>query len=618
MRLHLEKNHLESRKLLSSGHPIKKPKKRISVNMAFLVLALTLFSTTPLFALVNVSGPITSDTTWTSIDSPYIVTGIVTIKESQLFGSPPILTIEPGVEVRFNEGAGIQVGDNIQNGVLRAVGSEYNEILFTSNKTPPAAGDWQGIDFSNVVSTNASTITHCIIEYAGETTGSIDIKDAEPSIEDSTIRLSGTTGITSKEGSFTLSNSTIEQSTGNAVYIENATVDINNNTFSDNVGDYDIYCGDGAKGDITANTMNKSIFNVNYWLQVLVNYFIWNTNNQIELTPNQVGDFLSSNVIRNTDPDSKIMVTGGTITDSATWTNVVPYHIQGEIDVAFGVTLTLKPGANLKFQKGVGNLKVNSGELFAVGKPGEPIIFTSADVVDPGNGDWDGIYLLNSGDMTSRAFLINCIIEYAGSDDGDYGNNNGAIYISETNSAYILQSIIRYSETSGVYSEASSSPFVQHCNITHCYNYGIYREILDVGYWISAKNTWWGNSTGPNDPSDADGLSNPSGLGLNVTNYVDYVDFRNTDEIDYNTDEDNSGAGDGLPDWYEYLYFKGTDSTDGSDDTDEDGVSDAVEFKIGTNPTDGTDLKGPGIYYEYDEKGRITKIMKVPSTYTVQ
>ena len=62
------------------------------------------------FGETYVSGAITQDTTWTLTGSPYIVTGDVTVRYSTYNSSTATLTIEPGVEVRFEPGTGLYVG----------------------------------------------------------------------------------------------------------------------------------------------------------------------------------------------------------------------------------------------------------------------------------------------------------------------------------------------------------------------------------------------------------------------------------------------------------------------------------------------------------------------------
>jgi parallel beta-helix repeat protein len=98
-----------------------------------------------------VSGPINADTTWYFADSPYIVTGDVTVEPGA------ILTIEPGVEVRFDATFTI-----IVDGTLIANGTNVDRITFTSNLSVPAKGDWYAIRLR----TDYNHIDNADIEYA--------------------------------------------------------------------------------------------------------------------------------------------------------------------------------------------------------------------------------------------------------------------------------------------------------------------------------------------------------------------------------------------------------------------------------------------------------------------
>lgn len=72
-------------------------------------------------------------------------------------------------------------------------------------------------------------------------------------------------------------------------------------------------------------------------------------------------------------------------------------------------------------------------------------------------------------------------------------------------------------------------------------------------------------------------------------------------------DEDH----DDLQDWWEEQYFGNLNSGPGSD-PDGDEVINSVEFQLRSDPT-VDDLPGPGIHYEYDERGRIKKIYRIPA-----
>jgi hypothetical protein len=70
----------------------------------------------------NVSGTISANTTWTLTNSPYVMTGSVTV------ASGVTLTVEPGVLVQGNASS----RQLIVNGTLSAVGTVTQPITFTS------------------------------------------------------------------------------------------------------------------------------------------------------------------------------------------------------------------------------------------------------------------------------------------------------------------------------------------------------------------------------------------------------------------------------------------------------------------------------------------------------
>ena len=128
-------------------------------------LSVILLSSSQTWADTYVSGVITSDTTWTKANSPYIVTSNLMIMENVT------LTIEPGVTIKFNKSTGLK-----NNGRLIAMGTEENMIIFTSNQETPNLNDWIGIQFdSDAIGANidekgnyldGSILDFCSIEYA--------------------------------------------------------------------------------------------------------------------------------------------------------------------------------------------------------------------------------------------------------------------------------------------------------------------------------------------------------------------------------------------------------------------------------------------------------------------
>ncbi len=168
---------------------------RGSVKIIIMVLV-AIFGLIPVVvAQTEHSGSITSDETWISSGNPHIITGLTTVSNNAT------LTIEPGVEVRFNKDATnprLIIGTANDTGAkLIAQGTDTQKITFTSNESEPQAGDWNAIFFWPTASPD-SIIENAIIEYGGgETggTGSIKIYGSSPTILNSAIRYSSGPGI---------------------------------------------------------------------------------------------------------------------------------------------------------------------------------------------------------------------------------------------------------------------------------------------------------------------------------------------------------------------------------------------------------------------------------------
>lgn len=97
-------------------------------------------------SITTISGTITYNTRWTTVNSPYVVVGTVSVERGV------VVAIEPGVVVKFATGTSL-----ISYGYLTAIGEETNKSVFTSFKDETNAqrtstfanpGDWDGLKIS--------------------------------------------------------------------------------------------------------------------------------------------------------------------------------------------------------------------------------------------------------------------------------------------------------------------------------------------------------------------------------------------------------------------------------------------------------------------------------------
>jgi len=141
-------------------------------NIAFKSISATAdLTTTSASSSTNVSGRISTNTTWTLANSPYIVVDDVVV-ETDVF-----LTIEPGVVVKFSSGKSL-----IIDGALVAQGNSTHKIAFTSNATTPQPSDWGTIRFRDTSIDQACIIDWAIIEYAN---AGITLYNSSPKIDNS-------------------------------------------------------------------------------------------------------------------------------------------------------------------------------------------------------------------------------------------------------------------------------------------------------------------------------------------------------------------------------------------------------------------------------------------------
>ncbi len=401
-----------------------------------------------------VSGTISKDTIWTKAGSPYIVTSSITIQGTDGADGITTLTIEPGVQVRFNLNTQLAIGAYSGNpGALLAQGTAAEPILFTSNLTTPTAGNWYGI---RVYDTAADTITkleYCTLQYAGGGgQGALYIYQASPAIR----------------------YITISNSNSHGLYLSGGSPLVDNCRFTSN-GNYDLYYSGTIGGSITNSTINNGLS-----LQAAgAIAFSGNTINQNNTYPvkayaDNVGPIVNGCTFTNVNNASFLEIVSGNVTKDATWTAAIAYVVSSTVTVQGTdggdsiTTLAISPGATLKFKQytglTIGGYSGNPGALNAQGTSAAPILFTSNQDI-PTAGYWNGIQLNNTTNDTTT-ILDYCNIQYAG------GGGQGGIYIYQS-APTIRNTAVTNSSSYGLFL-SGGAPVIDSCRFYSNGNYDLY------------------------------------------------------------------------------------------------------------------------------------------------
>lgn len=148
----------------------------------------------------------------------------------------------------------------------------------------------------------------------------------------------------------------------------------------------------------------------------------------------------------NSSPDESLVYDGITITQPTLWEKTRhPYIIKGTVTVQ-GTTLTIEPGAVVKFESEARLLiRGDNARLLAQATAEENILFTSVSN-SPAPGDWNSIEVSGTNAISVLDF---CILEYGGS-----SNIRGMLTIDDA-LVSVTNSILRHSGSFGVFTNTS-------------------------------------------------------------------------------------------------------------------------------------------------------------------
>lgn len=473
----------------------------------------------------SVGGILDGKTVWYEAGGPYIIKQQVTVADKA------VLTIEPGVEVR-SEGGGILV-----RGTLLAKGRDGAPIRFVSAKKNPVPGNWAGIRFEK--SRGKNVLSHCEIQDAAK---ALDVDSASVVVDHSRFT-SNKIGALITGTSYPLKiekNEFVRQTLAGIIIDREGKIEVSGNLISNN--EMGILIRSGApviSGNRVRNNKKTGImaekdggkiernhfsgngdFAVSYKgegresLDARHNY--WGTDKPLEIFAAVLGKVDLSPALASFSLGGKasndfieVPVYRGVLKGEIKAFHFLvaeesPYTIQGEVKIARGGSLVLRPGVKLKFAKG-SSLVVAGGDFLALGEKGKEIVFTSAAEV-PAPGDYLSALVVRSGE--GRVALDHCRIHYAsrgvdirkGSPDISHceisDNAQVGVRVSGKASPKIIRCVIvRNRGMAGIYLGGWANPKIRFNRIEE--NPWAVQSLSQS--LIDAKENWWGK-----DPPDED------------------------------------------------------------------------------------------------------------------
>jgi parallel beta-helix repeat protein len=383
--------------------------------------------------LIAKGATVSSSITLETEKSPYLVNN-----QNQIFQSNAVLTVEPGVVVKFYNDAGLKFSGNA---AISVQGTAQNPVVFTSftddsyggdtdaTSTTPAPGAWFGVSLE---STNSSSVVdNAVFRYGGKYYTGQGQSMANLSVSGN---------------SSTITNSIFEQSNVYGLKLSNSSSTVSCNTFRNNNYIADpaglnsaiyVLAGGPTVSNNTINQNKRGIYLSGSSAAVNSNSFNSNTQEAI-YSSGLLGTFANNSGSSN---GTNGIIFSSVNANATLKSNSLPYVLTTNITVATGVTLSVDSGVAIKGSGGHwgGRLDVY-GNLLVNGSTAGDVVFSS-NSGSPNKGDWQGIRMYSS----SSSNIKGATISYA---------EKGIVYES---SPLNLENVRLENNTLGIQADAGSS-----------------------------------------------------------------------------------------------------------------------------------------------------------------
>jgi len=452
---------------------------------------------------------ITSNLTLSNDGLPYVLYD--EYSNSFTVSAGKTLTINPGTVVKFgNENTSL-----IVLGTLNVLGNSLNPAYFTSYNDDALGGDTDG-------GSSATNISHA---------GYIDIRTGGKATLIYSIFPKGGSVINTA-GTLTSTYSRFTGSIDMAVYHLGGTTNIASSTFIGNLEGLNA----GGSGSLS---FTNNIFTDNTTaviLQLSQGLTFTNSGNTATGTGKK-GIFLSSS----TGITSNLILAN----DGIPYVISEPYS--NTFTVSVGKTLTVRPGAVIKFETGNITIAV-LGTLRAVGTSALPIYLTSFDD-DSLEGDTDG------GSTASY-------ISHAGYIDIRTGGKANLSYVIFPKGGTVINTAGTLTSTYSKFTESIDTAVYHLGGTTNIASSTFIGNVggsirNDTTGTLSAKNNYFGSPTGPTHPT------NPLGVGDIIGDNIIFVPFLTKDPVIYGpltltnlgeTEDDGNQDTKGVADYTKFTF----------------------------------------------------------------